>query len=827
MKQLKKKKVKRKTPKGSKANDTPPKRWVEELSFQPVDAPHALNNITYTPNSKSLTVISWNVLAEAYCSRRSHPHLPKSYQSKVFDRKQRKERILEILTNMVHNDNNHDDNNDNKDNQVDIFCLQEVDLDEIGQTFRELGYEGIETERTVAGGGAGGRSDACVIYWNADRWTLVEHELVRLDDLATLSSTSTTESSTAETASTSSDGKNGNGNDCSEGDDDNGSNSDGRSSNYKSSKSYNNGNGNNNLQGLQQTFLRRNVALICRLRDNVSGTTLVVANAHLYWNPACEHVKLCQAHYILQRAQAFLNNNGNGNTTTSKNSEPLIFCGDLNSRPNSITHSYLTRGSINAKHTAPWYRHSDEEYEYNDKNTPTTKKVVVDDDTTDDNDEKKEQAEVLVVDQLISNLQITASTTTITATETQQKQQPPNPDIPRVRYMLDATLNKLCRWLRILGQDVALETEEEERLRTKENDMVVFQRCLDERRTLVTTSTRLMQRRDCPPGTYCISPVYLPTLEVAMIHMLLNHGVVLEPNTFLTRCVVCNGMICEVHEPTEKRRILQDYQAPSDLSEVLEVYECDGCKQGYWWCDRPTSSASRVKTQATRLFELCLRAGVPIKGDVPHLFTFVDIQAERERGWDYTEKGSELLKQQLDVVDWLRDEHLSCPFGLESAYAFKDDNGCVVGETLPFTNVTYSFVNTLDYIFFDKEHLTANEILDIPTSFPQLNEKGIGNGHLLPSDVWPSDHLAIGARLSFAELDRDGADGEKEELPALQFCMPLGAAPPPSQPASASTSTSSEHKPRCDCGCVPPIKSMFEMAELRKQARLKKAADSK
>jgi hypothetical protein len=77
------------------------------------------------------------------------------------------------------------------------------------------------------------------------------------------------------------------------------------------------------------------------------------------------------------------------------------------------------------------------------------------------------------------------------------------------------------------------------------------------------------------------------------------------------------------------------------------------------------------------------------------------------------------------------------------------------------------------------------------------------------------------------ELDRDGADGEKEELPALQFCMPLGAAPPPSQPASASTSTSSEHKPRCDCGCVPPIKSMFEMAELRKQARLKKAADSK
>ena len=28
--------------------------------------------------------------------------------------------------------------------------------------------------------------------------------------------------------------------------------------------------------------------------------------------------------------------------------------------------------------------------------------------------------------------------------------------------------------------------------------------------------------------------------------------------------------------------------------------------------------------------------------------------------------------------------------------------------------------------------------------------------------------------------------------------------------------------PQCGCGCVPKIKSLFEMADLRKQARLKK-----
>jgi uncharacterized protein with PIN domain len=578
----------------------------------------------------------------------------------------------------------------------------------------------------------------------------------------------------------------------------------------------NNPNTNYNLQGLQQSFLRRNGALIARLLHKQTGKTVVVANTHLYWNPACEHVKLCQAHYILERARAFWNKNNdvdNNNSNNNNNKEPFVFCGDLNSRPNSVTHSYLTRGSINAKHIAPWFRHHWSEDE-TDEYTHVVEDEGNDADATTDDDEKKEQG---LVDQ-ISHLQIAADTK-------ESPQQPPT--LFRVRYMLDATLNKLCRWLRILGQDVALETEEEERRRTADGDMVVFQRCRDERRTFVTTSTRLMQRRDCPPGTYCISPVFLPTMETAMVHMLLNHGVVLEPDKFLSRCVVCNGKICEILDPWEKKRILKDYQAPTNLSEELEVYECDGCKQGYWWCDKPTSSASRVKSQATRLFELCLRGGVPVQGDVPHLFTFVDMKGEREKGWDYTEKGSELMKQQLDVVDWLKDEHLSCPFDLESAYAFKDDKGSVVGESLPFTNVTHSFIDTLDYIFFDKKRLTVTDILDIPTSFPQLNNKSIKNGHLLPSDVWPSDHMAIGARLTFsAEPIGDDVpvpkpvEDEKEELP-LQFCMPTGNAPPVPQPAPVSI----EHKPRCACGCVPNVLSTFEMAALRKQYRLQKAIE--
>ena len=42
---------------------------------------------------------------------------------------------------------------------------------------------------------------------------------------------------------------------------------------------------------------------------------------------------------------------------------------------------------------------------------------------------------------------------------------------PKVKYLLDFTLNRLCRWLRILGLDAALETEKEEKERTRDAKM--------------------------------------------------------------------------------------------------------------------------------------------------------------------------------------------------------------------------------------------------------------------------------------------------------------------------------------------------------------------
>lgn len=58
-----------------------------------------------------------------------------------------------------------------------------------------------------------------------------------------------------------------------------------------------------------------------------------------------------------------------------------------------------------------------------------------------------------------------------------------------LQLIISATLSPVSR-----GQDTALETEEEEKKRTGEGNMLLFNRSVEEGRTLVTTSTRLMLR---------------------------------------------------------------------------------------------------------------------------------------------------------------------------------------------------------------------------------------------------------------------------------------------------------------------------------------------
>ena len=63
-------------------------------------------------------------------------------------------------------------------------------------------------------------------------------------------------------------------------------------------------------------------------------------------------------------------------------------------------------------------------------------------------------------------------------------------DVP-LRFIVDSALNKLCRWLRILGFDCALAAE-------AKPQQAMFERARAEGRLIVTCSKGLLKRRQCP-----------------------------------------------------------------------------------------------------------------------------------------------------------------------------------------------------------------------------------------------------------------------------------------------------------------------------------------
>jgi mRNA deadenylase 3'-5' endonuclease subunit Ccr4 len=279
------------------------------------DSSDTINNDTAS-KSLAITIVSWNVLAQSYLSRSSQSHLPSTSQSVVFSSHERQRCIREVLADIT-------EMSTISGEGVDVVCLQEVDMEAVSQCLRKQGYKGVETprydkeqrrraqaqksnhnnnnKRNKSKGSSKGsssnnkkketsgvtvdadnedptedttadRPDGCLVYINSERWSIVEHKVIRLDDLASLPPSSTTPT------------------DSTEGEDaENGSKSNDELLNSAST-----------LLGLQKSFLRRNVALLVRIKHNATGRTVVVANTHLFWNPVYEYVKVSYHSDLLQ-----------------------------------------------------------------------------------------------------------------------------------------------------------------------------------------------------------------------------------------------------------------------------------------------------------------------------------------------------------------------------------------------------------------------------------------------------------------------------------------------------------------------------------------------
>lgn len=87
---------------------------------------------------------------------------------------------------------------------------------------------------------------------------------------------------------------------------------------------------------LRRRLNKDNQGVLVALAHRAGGAPLVVACAHLHWNPANEVVKALQAAFFARAAAAYRARAGQG--------AALVLCGDLNSQPGGDVYQYLVSG---------------------------------------------------------------------------------------------------------------------------------------------------------------------------------------------------------------------------------------------------------------------------------------------------------------------------------------------------------------------------------------------------------------------------------------------------------------------------------------------------
>ncbi|KAI4372173.1 hypothetical protein MLD38_010442 [Melastoma candidum] len=253
------------------------------------------------PDGFRFSLVSYNILAQAYVKSALFPHSPSS----CLKWKARSQAILTVLKGL----------------DVDFLCLQE--LDEYEEFYRSNmalnGYSSIYVKRS------GQKRDGCGIFYKQDRANLVLEEKIDYNDLVS----SVQDDSDFST---------------------------GKDSQQKLSKDQDAGtrpglvvneasNDRKESNDPQVRLKRDCVGIMTAFRlNNKSQAVIIVANTHLYWDPDWADVKLAQAKHLLSLLAEF-------RTMVSEKFEctpSVIVAGDFNSTPGDKVYNYLVSGDTSA-----------------------------------------------------------------------------------------------------------------------------------------------------------------------------------------------------------------------------------------------------------------------------------------------------------------------------------------------------------------------------------------------------------------------------------------------------------------------------------------------
>lgn len=439
------------------------------------------------------------------------------------------------------------------------------------------------------------------------------------------------------------------------------------------------------LQPLRKPSLRRkNVALVVLLRALSVNTTnetndsgarcdihlssgrnvrpIAVCTAHLFWNPLFPDVKLAQSLHLLERLVNI--------RVPPFEMTPIatIVAGDFNSEPGTAP--------LTAIHTGVA--------------VPPTPSL-----------DPRIAARIAIA-------RTTKRKGTASITSTAKSTVSSNSG--ETRFLCDATLTKLVRWLRLVGVDCALEDDASQESRAQCNDYsLLFGRALREGRVLVTTSPAMRKRNTCPESFLIRISDSNERLMECMADLLNHYNVRLEPSKFFLLCSKCGGNIVKTCADDER---VKCKFAPTDR----QIYICDCCHKVYWWSASPKGTSKTAIQRARTIYAF--------------METSRRKHTARLREHEIGEAFEDAINHDpLTNIPPCRQEWLR----LRSAYY------SVHGKEPRFTNLNGSYRGTLDYIFIGGALSAVSADTDQHVLGTTLREDHI----VYPNSQWPSDHLLI------------------------------------------------------------------------------------
>lgn len=145
------------------------------------------------------------------------------------------------------------------------------------------------------------------------------------------------------------------------------------------------------------------------------------------------------------------------------------------------------------------------------------------------------------------------------------------------KFLADENVGKLCKWLRILGYDVAYYSPI--------SDSELVRKALKEERTILTRDGRLIERKLARKFLLLTSHDPMEQLYEVISKFKLQPS----KELLLSRCIKCNILI----SPVEKSEVL-NFIPPYVYETQDNFYRCPKCQKIYWSGNHVTEALSKL-----------------------------------------------------------------------------------------------------------------------------------------------------------------------------------------------------------------------------------------